>query len=280
MPRLTLEHYRAAAKKIQTLSYHRPTIALVLGSGLNNLADAVTNATVIPYKDIPHWPASTVHGHSGRLILGQLHGQTVLVMQGRAHLYEGYTPNEITFPIRVMYQIGIKTLLLTNAAGGVNTNYNAGDLMLIKDHINLPGMSGQNPLIGPNEDEFGPRFPDMTQAYDRDLRHLARQTAQQEQLTLHEGVYACVSGPSFETPTEIKFLRTIGADAVGMSTAPSVIVARHCGLRVLGISAITNATIDDPDSDLETSHEEVLEIGKQITPRLTRLLQNILPQLD
>ena len=268
-----------AVAAIRTHTTYQPTIGLVLGSGLSGLADAVENPDVIPYDEIPHWPVSTVVGHSGRLVIGQLRGQTVLVQQGRAHFYEGYSQAEIVFPVRVMRALGIETLIVTNAAGGINRGFTPGDLMLIKDHLNFVGMAGNNPLRGHNDDRLGSRFPDLTQAYDPGLRKLAQETAVAHNLTLHEGIYAYVAGPSFETPAELRFLHASGADAVGMSTVPEVIVARHGGMRVLGISSITNKAILDPQPEDEVSHEEVLEIGKLIVPRLTNLLYGILPQL-
>ncbi len=268
-----------AVAAIRARTQYSPKIGLVLGSGLSDLANAVTAADVIPYAEIPNWPVSTVVGHSGRLVIGLLEGQTVLVQQGRAHFYEGYSPAQVVFPVRVMHALGIHTLIVTNAAGGINRSYEPGDLMLIKDHLNFVGIAGNNPLRGPNDDRVGPRFPDMTQAYNPALRQLALATAAAQNLTLHEGVYAYVAGPSFETPAELRFLHLVGADAVGMSTVPSVIVANHAGMRVLGISSITNKAILDPTPQAVVSHEEVLETGKMIVPRLTRLLYGLLPQL-
>lgn len=254
----------------------QPTIGLVLGSGLGGLADAVSERVVIPYETIPGWPKSTVHGHHGQLVIGRLEGQPVIVQQGRAHFYEGYTPQEITFPIRIMRMVGVQTLILTNAAGGLNPAYRVGDLMLFNDHINWIGMGGGNPLVGPNDERFGPRFLGMTHTYDRDLRRAARQTAAEAEVPLHEGVYACISGPNFETPAEVRMLRALGADAVGMSTVHEVLVARHAGMRVMAFSGITNEAIDSVDSDLEASHEEVLDAGKILVPRLTAVLKGVL----
>jgi purine-nucleoside phosphorylase len=268
-----------AATAVRQLTRYQPTIGLVLGSGLSGLADEIEAPDVIPFEAIPHWPVSTVQGHSGRLVIGQLEGKTVLVQQGRAHFYEGYSPAQITLPVRVMRALGIQTIILTNAAGGINRNFSAGDLMLIKDHINFVGLAGNNPLRGPNDETVGPRFPDVTNAYTPALRELAQETAVSLNLTLHEGVYAYVAGPSFETPAELRFLHMVGADAVGMSTVPTVIVAAHAGMRVLGISSITNKAILDPATGAEVSHEEVLEIGKIIVPRLTQLIHGILPKL-
>ena len=268
-----------AARFIRDRVPHTPKIGLVLGSGLSSLADAVTDATVFPFHDIPHWPTSTVAGHSGRLVFGDLEGQAVLVMQGRVHYYEGYGMSQLTMPIRVMRRLGIETVVLTNAAGGLNPNFSAGDLMLIRDHINMLGLSGHNPLRGPNDDKIGPRFPDMTTPYDAELRQLARDVASEQGITLQEGVYAYVAGPSYETPAELRFLLTIGADAVGMSTVPSVVVARHGGMSVLGISTITNMATPDPRPGQQTTHEEVLEVGNVVVPKLTRLIHSILQRL-
>jgi purine-nucleoside phosphorylase len=268
--------YEAAARVIRERCEVLPEIGLVLGSGLGQLADTLDDRVVIPYEDIPGWPVSTVHGHSGRLVIGTLEGQPVLVQQGRAHFYEGYTMQQVTFPVRVMYFLGIKTVILTNAAGGITDGYRVGDLMLIHDHINLPGLTGENPLMGQNDDRIGPRFVGMAQAYDANLRKKAKQVAAAHEIPLHEGVYAAVSGPTFETPAEIRMLRTIGANAVGMSTVHSVVVARHAGLRVMACSGITNVAIDEVDSDAETNHEEVLEAGKVIVPRLSAILRGVL----
>lgn len=269
----------ATANAIRAHTTYLPTVGLVLGSGLSALADAVVSASVIAYEEIPHWPVSTVSGHGGRLVLGELEGQTVLVQQGRAHYYEGYSMAQITLPARVMHQLGVQTLIVTNAAGGINPDFSPGDLMLIKDHINFLGIAGHNPLRGPNDESIGPRFPDMSQPYDADLRHIAYETAAANGFSLQEGVYAYVAGPSFETPAELRFLHAVGVDAVGMSTVPTVIVARHAGLRVLGISSITNKAEFDPQPGTVLSHSEVLEVGQRIVPRLTALIRGILRQL-
>jgi purine-nucleoside phosphorylase len=265
---------------IQQRTSYRPDIALILGSGLGDLANSITATDVIPYSEIPNWPQSTVVGHSGRLVIGKLENRVVLVMQGRAHFYEGYGLARLVFPIRVMQRLGVKTLVVTNAAGGLDPAYRPGDLMLIKDHINLPGLTGNNPLTGPNNELLGTRFPSMTNAYDRNLRRLARAVAQESGLPLHEGIYAYLSGPTFETPAEIRMLRTIGAHAVGMSTVPEVVVANHAHIRVLGVSGITNSAIDDPDSDQTPNHEEVLEAGRSLVPKLTNLVRGFLRKLD
>jgi purine-nucleoside phosphorylase len=253
-------------------------VAIILGSGLGALADAVQTAISIPYGELPNWPVSTVRGHSGRLVLGQIEGVDVLVMQGRAHYYEGYSMAQVTLPVRVFQRLGVHTLIVTNAAGAVNPAFAPGDLMLITDHLNLVGMAGLSPLRGPNLDEFGPRFPDMSRAYDRDLQALARQSAARAGVTLHEGVYACLAGPSFETPADLRFLRGIGVDAVGMSTVPEVTVARHGGTRVLGISGISNKA--NLDGETLTTHEEVLAAGQILAPRMTTLVGNVLHQLS
>ena len=268
-----------AADVIRARSRHRPRIGLVLGSGLGGLADALEGRDVISSHDLPGWPRSTVEGHSGNLVLGLLEGQTVVAQQGRVHFYEGYTPQEIIFPVRVMIRLGIEILILTNAAGGLRQDWRTGDLMLLNDHINMPGMAGANPLMGPNDDSFGPRFPGMAQAYDRELRRQALRVAGEAGIALHEGVYVCVSGPNFETPAEIRMLRAIGADAVGMSTAHEVLVARHAGIRVMACSGITNVAIDEVNTDLEASHEEVLEAGVTLVPRLTTVLRVVLSSL-
>jgi purine-nucleoside phosphorylase len=252
---------------------------MILGSGLNPLAQEVDAADAIPYEDVPNFTTPTVEGHAGRLVLGTLEGTTVMVMQGRVHFYEGYPMPQVVFPVRVMQVMGIEILIVTNAAGGLDPAFRPGDLMLIADHINLIGMTGNNPLFGPNDPTLGPRFPDMSQAYDPELRQIARDVAQENALPLHEGVYASLSGPSFETPADLHFLRIIGADAVGMSTAPEVTVARHGGIRVLGVSGISNVALTEPVSGQEATHEEVLAAGQMIVPRLTTLLRGVLARL-
>ena len=271
-----LAAYQEAATFIRSRTAHQPKIGLVLGSGLSPLAEAVERADVLPYGEIPHFPVSTVEGHAGRLVIGELAGVDVCVMQGRFHFYEGYTQQQITFPVRVMQRLGIDTLILTNAAGGINPSFRAGDLMIIDDHINFMGLVGNSPLHGPNLNDFGLRFPSMTDVYTPVLRRLAHDVATRQGEKLQHGVYAALSGPAFETPAEVRFMRLIGADAVGMSTAPEATVARHTGMRVLGISTITNVAIDVLDSQAQTSHEEVMETGRLVVPRLTRLLLGVL----
>ncbi|MEJ2735754.1 MAG: purine-nucleoside phosphorylase [Anaerolineae bacterium] len=265
----TREQYETAADHIRQQSDQRPSVGLILGSGLNPLAEAVQGADVIPYGE----------GHIGQLVLGQLEETPVIIMQGRVHFYEGYPMQQVVFPVRVMQVMGIKTLIVTNAAGGLNPAFQPGELMLITDHLNLIGMAGSNPLFGPNDPALGPRFPDMSQAYDPELRGIAQSVAQEREIPLQQGVYAGLAGPSFETPAEIRFLRLIGADAVGMSTVTEVTVARHGGIRVLGISGISNVALAEPVSGHETSHEEVLEAGQQIVPRLTALVRGVLARL-
>lgn len=271
--------YQQAIDAIQQYTDKKPEIGLVLGSGLGKLADALENQVAIPYSEIPGWPQSTVVGHSGKLVIGELEGKVVVAQQGRAHFYEGYDLQEVTFPIRVMYYLGVKTLILTNAAGGLNTSYSAGDVMLLQDHINFVGMAGFTPLRGPNDDEIGPRFPGMVQSYDRELRAIAREVAAEKNITMREGVYVCLAGPTFETPAEVRMLRVIGADAAGMSTAHEVVVARHAGMRVMACSGITNVAIDSPDVDFETNHEEVLEVGMIIVPRLEAIIRGVLRKI-
>jgi purine-nucleoside phosphorylase len=254
----------------------QPDVGIVLGSGLGGLAAEVQDAVSIPYADIPGFPLSTVHGHSGELVLGTMEGKRVVMQRGRAHFYEGYTPQQVTFAIRLMHALGAGTVILTNAAGGVNAAFEVGDVMLIEDHINFVGMSGNNPLMGPNDDSVGPRFLGMSQTYDRTLREAAMQIATREGIPLHKGVYCCISGPTFETPAEIRMMRVIGADAVGMSTVHEVLTARHAGMRVAAFSGITNRCIDQVDTELDTNHEEVLEAGKVIVPRLQRLIRGVL----
>ncbi|MEO8612302.1 MAG: purine-nucleoside phosphorylase [Chloroflexota bacterium] len=274
----TRADYDAAVQLIQSQTTLQPTVGLVLGSGLGGLAETITDAVRIPYQDIPGWPQSTVHGHSGQLVIGYLEGQPVVAQQGRAHFYEGYNLQQVTFPIRVMHFLGVKTVILTNAAGGLNHDYRTGDLMMLNDHINFVGMTGSNPLMGPNDDSLGPRFLGMAHTYDKDLRDAAQRVAQETGITLHQGVYIWLSGPSFETPAEVRMLRTMG-DAVGMSTVPEVLVARHAGMRVMACSGITNEAIDSLDAEMETNHEEVLDAGKILVPKLTAILKGVLRSL-
>jgi purine-nucleoside phosphorylase len=274
---ITLDQIDQAADAIRARSSYQPRIGLILGSGLNSLADSVQKADIIPYGDLPNWPVSTVEGHVGRLVIGELEGQIVLVMQGRIHFYEGYGMPAITLPVRVMNRLGLEMLFVTNAAGGVNPDFVPGDVMLITDNLNLMGMTGANPLMGPNIDELGPRFPDMSQAYDRELMGIARQVASKESIQLREGVYCGLSGPSFEGPADLRFLRMVGTDAVGMSTVPEVIVARHGGMRVLGFSGISNKA--NLDGSTVTTHEEVIEAGNVISPKIEKIIRGVLRAL-
>jgi len=274
---LSLETIDRVAEQVKEKTKHSPKVGLILGSGLGGLADSVADADKIPYPEIEGWPISTVHGHSGQLVIGELEGQSVLVMQGRAHFYEGYSISRLGLPVRVMKRLGIETIIITNAAGAVNPDYEPGDLMMLTDHLNLLGMAGQNPLRGPNLEVFGPRFPDMSRVYDREIHQIARKVAQDNQLTLHEGVYVCLAGPSFETPADLRFLRAVGVDAVGMSTVPEAIIARHSGMRVLGISGISNKA--NLDGNTETTHEEVLEAGAVLVPKLMTLVTGVLREL-
>ena len=250
-------------------------VGIILGSGLGDYADALTDAVRLPYSEIPGFPRSTVPGHAGMWCCGTLHGKRVVMMQGRFHHYEGYSMKDVTLPVRVMQKIGEKTLIVTNACGGVNLSFEPGDLMVISDVFSL---TGQNPLIGPNLDEFGPRFPDMSCAFDRELRALAHACAGEQGFALREGVYAQMTGPCYETPAEIRMLRTLGADAVGMSTVPEVIVARHGGMRVLGISCITNMAAGILDQPL--SHAEVTETANRVKGRFRGLLDAVIERME
>ncbi len=274
---LTLEQIDRITHNIRAQITAQPRLGIILGSGLGSLAESIEKPVFIPYTELPFWPVSTVQGHQGRLVIGRLNDQDVLVMQGRAHYYEGYSMARIGLPVRVMQRLGIQTLIVTNAAGAVNPAYSPGDLMLISDHLNMIGMAGLSPLRGPNMDEFGPRFPDMSRAYDTELRGLAGQVADESHIQLHEGVYVCLAGPSFETPADLRFLRSIGADAVGMSTVPEVTTARHGGMRVLGISGISNKA--NLDGKTTTTHEEVLQAGEIIVPKLTTIIRGVLTRL-
>lgn len=272
-----LEQVDAIVATIRRRTRVSPRVALILGSGLGSLAEGMADALIIPYAELPGWPTPMVEGHAGRLLIGYLEGQAVMVMQGRAHYYEGYSMAQATLPVRVMQRLGMEILIVTNAAGAINPDFSPGDIMLITDHLGLAAMAGLNPLVGPNLNEFGPRFPDMSQAYDARLCALARQVAAERGIVLREGVYVGLSGPSFETPAELRFLRLIGADAVGMSTVAEVIVARHGGMRVLGFSGISNKA--DLDGSTATTHEEVLAAGRILAPKLENLLRGVLRAL-
>ena len=266
-----------AASAIRSKTNQSPILGIILGSGLGGLADSVQSPDIIPYQEIPNWPVSSVVGHKGRLVIGTLEGKCVLVMQGRTHYYEGYPMDQVTFPVRVMQRLGIKQLIVTNAAGAINPDFKPGDVMMITDQINLIGMAGLNPLRGPNLEEFGDRFPDMSKPYDADLADTTRKVAKNASFDLKEGVYICLSGPSFESPADLRFLRLIGADAVGMSTVSEVIVARHGDMRVLGFSGISNKA--NLDGSTVTTHEEVLQAGEMIVPKLSDLIRGVLKTL-
>ena len=264
-----------AAQSVLQRTPLRPQIGLVLGSGLGGFADSLTDATRIPFADIPDFQRSTAIGHAGQMVIGKADTVPVAVMQGRVHLYEGYSAQQVAFPMRVFGRMGIRAVILTNAAGGINLRYQQGALVLVSDHINLQGT---NPLVGPNEDRFGVRFPDMTHAYERSYRVLAREEAGKLGMMLHEGVYAALLGPSYETPAEISYLRTIGADLVGMSTALEVIAARHMGIKVLAISCVTNMAAGILDQPL--SHEDVMETGERVRSSFEALLCAVLPRIE
>ncbi|GAB4115950.1 MAG: purine-nucleoside phosphorylase [Candidatus Caldatribacteriota bacterium] len=264
-----------SAKYIQQKTEIKPRIALILGTGLGRLAEDIQEREVIPYQDIPHFPISTVEGHSGNLVLGKLGDKEIVAMQGRFHFYEGYSLEEVTFPVRVMRRLGAEIIIISNAAGGMNRFYKKGDLMLITDHISL---LMNNPLIGPNEEELGPRFPDMSEAYNKQLIKLTIQIARQERIVLHQGIYVGVNGPSLETPAEYRFLINMGADAVGMSTVPEVIVANHMGMKVLGLSCITDLAIDGVI--VKTSLEEILEVASRAEPIMSRLVKKVIEKID
>jgi purine-nucleoside phosphorylase len=263
----------AAAYIALKMGDKKPKLGLILGSGLGILGDKIENAITIPYGDIPHFPTSTVSGHKGQLVIGTLEGKEVVAMQGRFHYYEGYSMQEVTLPVRVMKQLGLETLMVTNAAGAVNTSFQPGDLMLIEDHIN---MMGTNPLIGPNN-EMGPRFPDMSEAYNKDLLSHAEQCASNLNLAVKKGVYVGYFGPSYETPAEIRMFRALGGDAVGMSTVPEVIVANHVGLKVLGISCLTNMAAGILDQPL--SHDEVIETTEKVKENFLTYVKEIVRTL-
>lgn len=259
---------------IKSKSKYNPSIGLVLGSGLGAIAEQIEDPEYYPYSEIPHFPISTVSGHKGRLVIGKLQGKEVIAMEGRFHYYEGYEMSQVTFPIRIMKLIGIEYLIVTNAAGAVNTDFKPGDLMLIKDHINL---SGDNPLRGKNLDSFGTRFPDMSQPYNKELINKVKNIASSINIPLREGVYLMMSGPTYETPAEIKMIRTLGGDAVGMSTVPEVIVANHSKIKVIGISCITNMAAGILDQPL--SHEEVIETSNKVKKDFILLMNNIIKNI-
>ncbi|MDR3746623.1 MAG: purine-nucleoside phosphorylase [Acidobacteriota bacterium] len=264
-----------AAQFVLSRTSLRPRIVLVLGSGLGGFADALQNAVAIPYEEIPSFPRSTALGHAGRLVVGTVDGISVAVLQGRAHLYEGYSAAQVAFPVRVLGRMGVRAVVLTNAAGGINLEYSRGALVVLRDHINLQGT---NPLIGPNDDRLGVRFPDMTDAYNAAFSRFTLEESERLGGGIYEGVYAAVSGPSYETPAEVRFLRTIGADLVGMSTVPEVIAARHMGLKVLAISCVTNMAAGITGERL--THQEVMETGEQMRGKFLALIRAVLPKIE
>ena len=270
----TRDDFQRAAEVIAGRTATKPEVGMILGSGLGHLAQAIEQPVRIPFGEIPGWPTSTVEGHAGSLVIGTLEGRGVAVLQGRVHYYEGYSMAQIGLPIRTLQAAGVGTFIITNAAGGVNPEFHPGEVMLITDHLNLIGMAGLTPLRGPNDERLGPRFPDMSRAYDRELMNLARETARAQGVLLREGVYVCLAGPAFETPADLRFLRMAGADAVGMSTVPEVVAAHHGGSRVLGFSGISNKA--NLDGTNVTTHEEVLAAGKEIGPKLERLVRGVL----
>ena len=274
---LSLADFDEAVNEILKRISHKPEIGLILGSGLGEIAELVNKADIIPFNEIPNFPRSTVEGHKGQLVIGELEKKQVMILQGRVHYYEGYSMDRITIPVRIMQRMGMEKLIVTNAAGAINPKFVPGDVMLITDHIAMIGMAGLNPLRGPNIDEIGPRFPDMSQVYNRELMSTARMVASQVKINLREGVYVCLAGPSFESPADLRFLKTIGADAVGMSTVPEAIVARHGGMAVLGLSGISNKA--NLDGNTITTHEEVLEAGKVIAPKLSRIILEVLNKI-
>uniref|UniRef100_A0AAY4ADB5 Purine nucleoside phosphorylase n=1 Tax=Denticeps clupeoides TaxID=299321 RepID=A0AAY4ADB5_9TELE len=259
-----------------------PVVGIVCGSGLGGLADTLKDPVAFHYQDIPNFPQSTVQGHAGRLVFGTLKGKPCVCMQGRFHLYEGYPIQKITLPMRIFKLMGVETVILTNAAGGLNQDYKVGDIMIVKDHINMPGFAGNNPLVGPNDERFGTRFPCMLDAYDRKLQQLAQDLGAELGFSdfIREGVYCVLGGPSFETIAECRMLHRLGADAVGMSTAHEAIVARHCGMRVFALSLITNQAVMDYHSEERPSHEEVLETGRQRAEQLERLVSTMVGRME
>ncbi|MFC5448009.1 purine-nucleoside phosphorylase [Paenibacillus aestuarii] len=269
-----IQKIQEAAAYIRKETGTQPQIGLILGSGLGVLADLIENPVVVDYAHIPHFPVSTVEGHAGELVVGTIQGKQVLVMKGRFHAYEGYGAETVSFPVRVMKELGVQTLIVTNAAGGINTSFKVGDLMVISDHLNL---TFRNPLIGPNDSALGVRFPDMSEAYSKRLRKLAHEVAASQDFQLQEGVYVGLLGPNYETPAEIRMLRTLGGDSVGMSTVPEVIVARHAGIEVLGFSCISNMAAGILDQPL--SHDEVMETTEQVKPKFLKLVLGIIAAL-
>lgn len=280
--RYTYSDIQTFAAFIESKSHHKPTIGIICGTGLGGLADTLEDRVDLPYASIPNFPVSTVKGHKSQFVLGKLKGKVVICMQGRFHLYEGYQPWKIVAPVQVMKLLGVTKLFVTNAAGGINRSYNVGDVMIIKDHINFAGMAGNNPLCGPNMEKFGPRFPNMSDAYDSELRKLAHTIVEELGFNsfIREGVYAMICGPSFETPAEIRFLQAGGCDAVGMSTCPEVTTARHMGMQCFGLTLVSNlAIMGYNECNGIPNHEEVLETGKSREPSIQMLIAKMVERL-
>ncbi|XP_076470181.1 purine nucleoside phosphorylase-like [Babylonia areolata] len=278
----TYDEIRQIAEGLLSKTTCRPQIGIICGSGLGSLADQVTEKTVIPYSDIPAFPVSSVPGHSGQLILGKLSGKSVVVMKGRAHCYEGYSVQKLAIPVRTMKLMGVEVLIVTNAAGGLNEDFRVGDVMILKDHFNMAGFAGVNPLVGANDDRFGPRFPAMSDAYDKKLRDLTKTIGKEMgfESFLREGVYICLVGPNYETVAEARFLKQIGVDACGMSTVPEVLVARHAGMRVLGMSLVTNMVVSDYDQQEVANHQEVLKAGQTRGSDLQALVSALVERME
>ncbi|KAM8916414.1 purine nucleoside phosphorylase 4a [Spinachia spinachia] len=276
------EVYQTAADWLRTHTRHRPEVAIICGSGLGMLADTLECQDSFAYSDVPGFPHSTVQGHAGRLVFGKLKGKICVCMQGRFHMYEGHTPCKTTFPVRVFKLLGVKTLIVTNAAGSLADGFQTGDIMIIKDHINFPGFVGLHPLVGPNDDKFGPRFPAMSNCYDKELRCLATEIGNRMGVTglMREGVYAMVGGPNFESIAEARLLHQLGVDAVGMSTAAEVVVATHCGLRVFGLSLITNKVLKSYEDSDSVNHEGVLEVSGRRSETVQQLVTELIGQMD
>ncbi|MDD4503837.1 MAG: purine-nucleoside phosphorylase [Clostridiaceae bacterium] len=264
-----------AAEYIKEKSGFEPELGIILGTGLGSLGDYIDKVSVIDYADIPEFPVSTVFGHAGKLILGYLEGKRVVAMQGRFHYYEGYTMQEIAIPVRVMKQLGIKLLIASNACGGLNPDFKAGDIMIISDHINFMGT---NPLIGPNLEDFGPRFPDMSEVYDKGIIELLEKVAASQGIKVHRGVYGAVSGPNYSTKAELSMMIKLGSDTVGMSTVPEAIVAKHCGLKVAGVSCITDMAI--PDTMISPTHEEIVKVAESVKPRFVALIKQFVKEVQ
>lgn len=277
---MNITHITEAASYIRSRTRQPWDVLLVLGSGLGSVADMMTDAVQIPYAEIPHFAVSTVASHAGQFVIGSLLGHRVAIMQGRVHFYEGHSMDQVALPVRVAHAMGAHTFIVTNAAGGINRGFGVADLMLITDHINFLGMAGNNPLIGPNEDALGPRFPELTTAYDAGLRAFAREAAQEHNVLMQEGVYFGLAGPFFETPAELRFLRVIGADAVGMSTVNEVVAARHMSMRVLGFSGITNVARLSSDEGEAPNHEEVMAAAPKIAPKLQAVILGVLQKMQ